>query len=462
MDLGAYLDAARAFDQVFRARWEPVEAAPATEVDQDRLAAAWADYTGRLQDNYPFFHPRYAGQMLKPPHPVAMAGYLAAMTVNPNNHALDGGPATGAMEKEVVADLAAMFRLPGDTLGHLTSSGTIANLEALWVARQLHPGKAVAHGTEAHYTHARMCEVLGVESVAVPADAAGRMDLDALEQVLASGRVGTVVLTAGTTGLGAVDPVAEALALRDRYGCRLHVDAAYGGFFTLLAWDEEAAKLLGPETAARLRAVGECDSVVVDPHKHGLQPYGCGAVLFRDPAVGALYRHDSPYTYFTSDELHLGEISLECSRAGAAAGALWLTLRALPLEAGQGLGPVVAGGLRAARAWADLLDASDELCLYQPPELDIVAYWPRPARASVAAVDAASAALLQAAMRDPSPVYLSTLRLGADRLRRRDPALAADAPEARVLRSVLMKPEHEAWVDRLHQEVVRIARSLPA
>jgi glutamate/tyrosine decarboxylase-like PLP-dependent enzyme len=462
MDLGAYLDAARAFDRAFRARWEPVTAAPATEVDQDRLAAAWEDYTGRLQDNYPFFHPRYAGQMLKPPHPVAVAGYLAAMTVNPNNHALDGGPATGAMEKEVVGDLAAMFGLPGDTLGHLTSSGTIANLEALWVARQLHPGKAVAHSTEAHYTHGRMCEVLGVESVPVAADAAGRMDLDALEPELATGRVGTVVLTAGTTGLGAVDPVAEAIALRDRYGCRLHVDAAYGGFFTLLAWDEDSAKLLGPETAARLRAVGDCDSVVVDPHKHGLQPYGCGAVLFRDPAVGALYQHDSPYTYFTSDELHLGEISLECSRAGAAAGALWLTLRALPLRAAEGLGPVVAGGVRAARAWAELLDASEELCLYQPPELDIVAFWPRPARPSLAAVDAASAALLQAAMGDPSPVYLSTLRLAADRLRRRDPGLAADAAEARVLRSVLMKPEHEAWVGTLHEEVVRIARRLPA
>ena len=187
MDLGAYLDAARAFDQAFRGRWEPVAAAPAAEVDPGRLAAAWEEYTGRLQDNYPFFHPRYAGQMLKPPHPVAMAGYLAAMTVNPNNHALDGGPATGAMEKEVVGDLAAMFGLPGDTLGHLTSSGTIANLEALWVARQLAPGKAVAHSQDAHYTHARMCEVLGVESVAVPADAAGRMDLDALEPLLAVG-----------------------------------------------------------------------------------------------------------------------------------------------------------------------------------------------------------------------------------------------------------------------------------
>jgi glutamate/tyrosine decarboxylase-like PLP-dependent enzyme len=456
MDLGAYLDAARAFDRAFRGRWEPVAPVPATQVDPERLTAAWAEYTERLQDNYPYFHPRYAGQMLKPPHPVAIAGYLAAMTVNPNNHALDGGPATAAMEKEVVAGLAAMFGLPGQTLGHLTSSGTIANLEALWVARQLAPGRAVAHSQEAHYTHARMCEVLGVESVAVPADEAGRMDLDALEPLLASGRVGTVVLTAGTTGLGAVDPVAEALELRDRYGCRLHVDAAYGGFFALLAGDEEGAKLLGPETAARLAAVGACDSVVVDPHKHGLQPYGCGAVLFRDPGVGRLYHHDSPYTYFTSSELHLGEISLECSRAGAAAGALWLTLRALPLEAGRGLGPVLAAGLRAARAWADLLEASNELILYQQPELDILTYWPRPSSPSCAAGDTASAALLRAAMDDPAPIYLSTLRLAADRLRRRDPTLTADVPEARVLRSVLMKPEHEGWVEALHAELLRI------
>jgi glutamate/tyrosine decarboxylase-like PLP-dependent enzyme len=460
MDLGAYLDAARAFDEGFRARWEPAPAAAAAAVDTERLAAAWTEYTERLQDNYPFFHPRYAGQMLKPPHPVAVAGYLAAMTVNPNNHALDGGPATGAMEKEVVADLAAMFRLPAGSLGHLTSSGTIANLEALWVARQLTGGRAVAHSQDAHYTHARMCEVLGVESVPVAADAAGRMELDALEDVLRTGRVGTVVLTAGTTGLGAVDPISEALALRDRYGCRLHVDGAYGGFFTLLAWGEDGAELLGPETAARLRAVGACDSVVVDPHKHGLQPYGCGAVLFRDPSVGRLYRHDSPYTYFTSEELHLGEISLECSRAGAAAGALWLTLRALPLQAGEGLGPVVAGGLRAARTWAGLLDASEDLCLYQPPELDILAFWPRPASASCLGVDSASAALLRAAMADPDPVYLSTLRLASDRLCRRDPTLAADVDQARVLRSVLMKPEHEGYVATLHREVVRIARAM--
>ena len=91
------------------------------------------------------------------------------------------------------------------------------------------------------------------------------------------------------------------------------MDAAYGGFFTLLA----GAAAAGPGCPPRpWRAIAECDSVVVDPHKHGLQPYGCGAVLFRDPGVARFYLHDSPYTYFTSDELHLGEISLECSRAG--------------------------------------------------------------------------------------------------------------------------------------------------
>ncbi len=450
--LGQQLAAALEFAERFQERWGPFERHEALEVDPERLAAAWQEYAKRLDDNYPFFHPRYAGQMLKPPHPVAVAAYLAAMTINPNNHALDGGPATGAMEKELVRELAAMLHLPADTLGHLTSSGTIANLEALWVARQLHPGRAVAFSEEAHYTHGRMCGVLGVEGVPVPADDAGRIDLDALERELRRGRVGTVVLTAGTTGLGALDPVDQALDLRERYGCRLHVDAAYGGFFALLAWADDP--LVAP---APLRAVAACDSVVVDPHKHGLQPYGCGAVLFRDPAVGRLYRHDSPYTYFTSDELHLGEISLECSRAGAAAGALWLTLRVLPLETGRGLGPALAAGVRAARAWADLLEQSTDLGLYLRPELDIVTFFPRPAERSCAAVDAASARLLREAMTDADPVFLSTLRVAAERLRRRDPGLAPDLAEARILRSVLMKPEHELYVETLHREVTRIA-----
>ena len=133
----------------------------------DRLAAAWDAFGERMADHYPFFHPRYAGQMLKPPHPVAVAGYLAAMLVNPNNHALDGGPGASGLEVEVVDQLRVMFGLPSPGLGHLTSSGTIANLEALWIAREVHPGKRIVHCSAAHYTHARMCELLGVTGTAV-------------------------------------------------------------------------------------------------------------------------------------------------------------------------------------------------------------------------------------------------------------------------------------------------------
>jgi glutamate/tyrosine decarboxylase-like PLP-dependent enzyme len=423
--------------------------------DAERLARAWQAYAGRLEQSYPFFHPRFAGQMLKPPHPVAVAAYLAAMLVNPNNHALDGGPATSAMEVEVVDELATMLGLPSPRLGHLTSSGTIANLEALWVARELHPGKAIVHGANAHYTHARMCQVLGVEARQAPAGPEGRMDLDAVEGLCRSGDVGTVVLTAGTTGVGAVDPIHEALALRERYGVRLHVDAAYGGFFTLLAAGDDPLVPAEP-----FGAIAACDSVVVDPHKHGLQPYGCGAVLFADPGVGRLYRHDSPYTYFTSGDLHLGEISLECSRAGAAAGALWLTLQALPL-APDGLGAVLAAGLRAARAWAARIRAADALRLHVEPELDILTYFPA-VDGDGDAVSRASQAILEAGMADADdPVVLSTLLVAGEDFAALHPAHAGGG-DVRVLRSVLMKPEHERYVDVLHERVSELAAAVTA
>lgn len=443
-------------------RWEAsfgsVPAHPALAVDPARLSAAADAFIARLtgptspstpeaaRGTYPFFHPAYAGQMLKPPHPVAVAAYAAALRLNPNNHALDGGPPTSQMEREVVADLAAMLGLPG-ALGHLTGGGTVANLEALFVAREemaagaANSGKTVVASADAHYTHARMCGLLGVPFETVAADARGRLDLDALERRLAAGGVGTVVLTAGTTGLGAVDPIHDAVPLVRSHGARVHVDAAYGGFFRLLADDPPDGF-----PAEAFRAIAGADSVVLDPHKHGLQPYGCGAVFFSDPAVGRHFAHDSPYTYFTSDALHLGEISLECSRPGAAAAALWLTLQVLPLRADDGLGPILRAGMTAARDLAARLDASEHFAVVAPPETDIVVY--APTAASVRAVDAASGRIFDAGMSDPAdPLFLSLYRLAADRLP--VPGLARDADAARVLRSVLMKPEHAPFVPHL-------------
>ncbi|MER6351750.1 aminotransferase class V-fold PLP-dependent enzyme [Streptomyces sp. NPDC001634] len=453
MDLRHWLGRATDAIQEWADTFGPYETHPSLLVDDGRLADAFEEFTGRLKDNYPFFHPRYAGQMLKPPHPAAVVGYLTAMLINPNNHALDGGPATARMEREAVAQLAAMFGYETH-LGHLTTSGTIANLEALFVARELHPGRGIAYSEDAHYTHGRMCHVLGLEGHPVRTDSRGRIDLEALEDLLRTGRVGTVVLTAGTTGLGAVDPIHEALALRESYGVRIHVDAAYGGFFTLLAGADDPAGLPpGP-----WRAIGSCDSVVVDPHKHGLQPYGCGAVLFRDPEAGRFYLHDSPYTYFTSSELHLGEISLECSRAGASAAALWLTFQLLP-PTPDGLGRVLAAGRRAALEWADLIIASELLDLYQQPELDIVTYFPVVEPASLSSIDTASARILAEGMTGPDPVFLSTFRASREAFTARHTELTADATDARILRSVLMKPESEHCTGDIHARVEGIARA---
>ena len=322
----------------------------------EAMAAVLEETAHLLGDNYPYFHPLYAGQMLKPPHPVARAAYALAMTINPNNHARDGGRASSAMEIEAVAEIARMFGW-SEFLGHLTSGGTMANLEALWVAGQIAPQKRVLGSEQAHYTHHRISAVLKLEYGAVASDTRGKMRLDALEEELRKGDVGAVVVTLGTTGIGAVDPLPEILALRDRYGFRVHVDAAYGGYFKLIE-----SSLEEPARSA-YAAISQADSIVIDPHKHGLQPYGCGCVLFRDPGVGRFYKHDSPYTYFTSKELHLGEISLECSRAGAAAVALWATQRLLPLKPGGEFALGLAAGRRAAWSWIGGCDPTGDLRL---------------------------------------------------------------------------------------------------
>jgi glutamate/tyrosine decarboxylase-like PLP-dependent enzyme len=83
----------------------------------------------RMHDNYPYFHPQYAGQMLKPPHAIARIAYAMSLWVNPNNHALDGGRASSALEKECIVDLGKMYGWD-KPLGHLTGGGTMANLEA--------------------------------------------------------------------------------------------------------------------------------------------------------------------------------------------------------------------------------------------------------------------------------------------------------------------------------------------
>ncbi|HEV1994822.1 MAG TPA: aminotransferase class I/II-fold pyridoxal phosphate-dependent enzyme, partial [Candidatus Acidoferrum sp.] len=323
-------------------------------------------------------------------------------------------------------------------LGHLCGGGTMANLEALWVAGQLQPGKKILASEQAHYTHGRISSVLQLPFETVPCDARGRMDVNALAKRVERGDVGIVVATMGTTATGSVDPLPEILALRTKHGFRIHADAAYGGYFAL-------TESLGEDAKRAFARIGQADSIVIDPHKHGLQPYGCGCVLFRDPEVGRLYKHDSPYTYFSSAELHLGEISLECSRPGAAAAALWATQRLLPLKKGGEFARGLERGRKAALALFEKVRADARFVTPFAPELDIVVFAPNARSVSEASVlsrkifEAAAKRDLHLAVAE-LPIRFWEANLGEMR---------RDRETLTCLRSVLMKPEHLDWVTRI-------------
>ena len=436
--LAAFLDALKKLDAGF-AGLPPFDA---QAINQTQLADVLTATAARLHDNYPYFHPLYAGQMLKPPHPVARLAYALAMWINPNNHALDGGRATSAMEKEAVAEIASMFGWQ-TFLGHLCGGGTLANLEALWVAGQLKPGKKILASTQAHYTHNRISSVLQLEFESVPVDSEARMDVDALRKRIERGDVGTVVATMGTTATGSIDPLPEILALRRKFGFRVHADAAYGGYFTLID------NLAGNANAAFSR-ITEVDSVVIDPHKHGLQPYGCGCVLFRDPNVGTLYKHNSPYTYFSSAELHLGEISLECSRPGASAAALWATQKLLPLVKHGEFAQRLQRSRSAALALFEKASSDDRFVTAFAPEMDIVVFAPQ--AASISEISAKSRSVFAAAAE--RGLHLAVADLPVTLFSSLPPTVRRDRETVSCLRSVLMKPEHLDWIDRIWEILV--------
>jgi len=187
------------------------------------------------------------------------------------------------------------------------------------------------------------------------------------------------------------------------------------------------------------------DSIVIDPHKHGLQPYGCGCVVFRDPGVGKLYKHDSPYTYFSSTEMHLGEISLECSRPGAAAAALWATQRLLPLAKSGEFAHGLEDGRAAALDLHHRLEKDARFLTAFPPELDIVVFAPRADSVSESSersrkvFEAAACRNLHLAVAE-LPVEFFAANLGS---------MKKDRNSLTCLRSVLMKPEHREWIGRI-------------
>jgi glutamate/tyrosine decarboxylase-like PLP-dependent enzyme len=161
--------------------------------------------------------------------------------------------------------------------------------------------------------------------------------------------------------------------------------------------------------------------------------------------VGQLYKHESPFTYFSSAELHLGEISLECSRPGAAAVALWATQQLLPLVRGGDFAAMLDDCLKAAENFWKKLRDSEYLVPLMEPELDIIVY-AVDASDSSTATDRAQKLFAKAAEHD---LHLALIELPVDLVRHYAPELRANSETVTCLRSVLMKPEHCDWLERI-------------
>ncbi len=467
---------------------------PFLDAFEDRLT----ELLGRLKADFPFQSPRYAGHMIAEQTLPGIAGWFATMLYNPNNVTAESAPVTVQLELEAAQMIAAMLGFGDDAWAHLTSGGTLANLEALWVARTVSllprivkemraslslsdgapqapledfaevfrqaeaafgasgstnrqvirafleaPSNVAVRGIAAvareadwrpvvlapethHYCLVKALDALGLGREAlrrIPVDGDFRMRVDALAEALeASDRNGetvvAVVAVAGTTEEGAVDPLEAILDLRSQReaaGQRpfwLHVDAAYGGYLRTMAIPSPLD--FGPETTpVRLRGVahdlpirppqpnliasllklGEADSIAVDPHKLGYLPYPAGAVCFRSDVVKPLVRQEAPYLEDAAGGVEeerqsskIGVYILEGSKPGAAAAAVWLSHKLIPLDA-QGHGLLMRDSLRNAAELYALLESFPDragergvraisLC---PPGSNIVCYAFRPA-----------------------------------------------------------------------------------
>lgn len=505
---------------------EDRRALPAPPERSEAFRAFWDNLEGELfallaelKTGEPFYSPRYLSHFISDISLPALLGYVAAMFYNPNNVSWEASTITTLLEVEAGRDLARMLgfgRTPEElsrTWGHITSGGTVANLEALWVAKaatfvpiavreaarklgiagdlragdfglsldemtavelvnlslsetldlrerffaaavavrsdlsrdeataaaaallnahdiqtlgdqaffarldpaeELSPAVVIAPQTM-HYGWTKAARVLGLGSgqlISVPVDRDLRMDTRELRAVLERcieerRPVLMVVGVASTTEEGAVDAMDELVAIRDELragglGFFLHCDAAYGGYFAACFRDpagelrplEEVREEYGgwptAEVYRSFAALSEVDGAAIDPHKLGYVPYPAGAVVFRDGRVKELLAQQAPYALGGRDPgrspgIYLGRYILEGSKPGAAAAAVCLAHRVVPLDR-RGYGKLLGRTCRIATELAERLrrlsqEVSDEVVVapLAQPDTNVVVYLLNPA-----------------------------------------------------------------------------------
>jgi aromatic-L-amino-acid decarboxylase len=226
----------------------------------------------------------------------ALGDYLAAVT-DAYAGVRFAGPGAVEMENLLIRWMAGLAGYPAAARGNLASGGSIANLIAIVTAREACglrcadiPRAVVYLTAQSHHSLEKALRIAGLGECVVrriATDPRHRMDPLALRRAIEDDRAADlrpwmVLATAGSTDVGAIDPLEEIGSVAATAGLWFHIDAAYGGFF-----------LLCPEIRARMRGVERSDSLVMDPHKSLFLPYGLGAVLVKDGAKLACAHHYS-------------------------------------------------------------------------------------------------------------------------------------------------------------------------
>jgi glutamate/tyrosine decarboxylase-like PLP-dependent enzyme len=218
-------------------------------------------------------------------YPSAVADYLAAVT-NRYTGVFFSSPGAVRIENMCIRWMCDLVGYPEGAAGNLTSGGSIANLIGLVVARDDSGIKAadfdqsVIYTThQVHHCVIKAIKFAGLEEATIrtiPMDSHFRMKADALEeQIKEDKKEGLIPLTifasAGTTDIGAVDPLDRIGDIADRHNLWFHVDAAYGGFFMLTDHGQKV-----------MSGIEKSDSVTIDPHKGLFLPYGSGTLLVKN------------------------------------------------------------------------------------------------------------------------------------------------------------------------------------
>lgn len=368
--------------------------APDEPVALDALLGEFRDRLAPHQMNA--WHPRTYGYYTPAPLWASIAGEVLAQVTNQGIDVWHCGPTGALVEEEVIAWLCGLVAYPGEAFGILTSGGTLANLMAMAVVRDVHlarirglsepPRAAAIEGArvyvsdQAHFSLRRGLAVLGMPGetlVAVTTDDRFRLQAGTVASAITADRDAgltplAVVATAGTTNTGSVDDLEGLADLAERQGLWLHVDAAYGGGARL------SARLAG-----RVPALERADSVTIDPQKWFFQTYDIGALLVRDRSVLEATFSQRPEYYrgggdpdrapdaHGSGELDFYRLGIEGTRRFRAL-KLWMSWKHLGTH---GFGQLVERNVEVAAALARLIAQSPdfEACPAEP-ELSVVCF----------------------------------------------------------------------------------------